>query len=222
MANGAVPFELDAVLHAPDAAVREAAWGELVLRHSRLLLAVSRSFGGARDEAMDRYAYVLEKLSEDNHHRLRAFQADGRASFSTWLTVAARRLCLDQLRSRYGRNRPTQDSDRATVLRGVRRRLTDSLGADLDTDLLADEGAASADTMAIRRERDVRLHDALANLPASDRLLLALRFDDDLSAAKIAGLLGLPTAFHVYRRLNAILATLRTTLEAHGIEGADG
>lgn len=222
MANGAVPFELDAILGAPDPAARDAAWESLVARHSRLLLAVARSFGGGRDEAMERYAYLLDKLSESNHHRLRAFQADGRASFTTWLTVASRRLCLDHLRSRYGRNRPTQAPDRAAVLRGVRRRLADSVGADLDTDLLPDSDATSAERETIRRERDQWLHAELARLTAQDRLLLALRFEDDLSASKIAGLVGLPTAFHVYRRLNAILSTLRAALESHGIDGTDG
>ncbi len=222
MANGAMPFELDAIFQAPDATARDAAWKELVARHSRLLLAVTRSFGGGRDEAMDRYTYILEKLYEDDCHRLRAYQADGRASFSTWLTVAARRLCLDQLRSRYGRSRPTKDPDKSSALRGVRRLLADSRGADLDTDLLADSGATSADRELIRRERDARLHAALAALPAPDRLLLALRFEDDLSASKIADLVGLPTPFHVYRRLNAILATLRAALQSHGIDGSAG
>jgi RNA polymerase sigma factor (sigma-70 family) len=222
MANGALPFELDAILRAPDSEARTAAWERLVARHSRLLLAVARSFGGGRDEAMERYAYLLEKLSESDHHRLRAFRADGRASFTTWLTVAARRLCLDHLRSRYGRTRPTQAPDRAAVLRRLRRRLADSAGAEVDTDLLVDGDAASAEGEAIRRERDQRLHAELARLPASDRLLLALRFEDDLSAAKIAGFVGLPTAFHVYRRLNAILAALRSALESQGIDGVDG
>lgn len=222
MADGALPFELDAILSAPDPAARDAAWERLVARHSRLLLAVARSFGGGRDEAMERYTYLLDKLSESNHHRLRAFQADGRASFTTWLTVAARRLCLDHLRARYGRNRPTQAPDRSAVLRGLRRRLADSAAADLDTDLLPDGRADSAEREAIRRERDQHLHAELGKLPAQDRLLLALRFEDDLSAAKIARLVGLPTAFHVYRRLNAILATLRSALESQGIDGADG
>lgn len=220
--GGAVPFELDVFLHAPDAAVREAAWEELVARHSRLLLAVARSFGGGRDEAMERYAYVLEKLHEGDCHRLRAYQAEGRASFSTWLTVAARRLCLDHHRSRYGRNRPTQDPDKTTALRGLRRRLADSVGADLDTDLLADSDVSSAEAEIIRGERDTRLNAALGALPAQDRLLLALRFDDDHSASSIAGLVGLPTPFHVYRRLNAILATLRAALGARGIDDSTG
>lgn len=218
--GGAVPGELDALLRAPDAADREVAWQELVARQSRLLLAVARSFGGGRDATMERYAYILEKLYEDDCRRLRAFQADGRATFSTWLTVAARRLCLDHHRARYGRNRPTRDPDRTTALRGLRRRLADSLGADLDTDLLPESEAASAEDVLIRHEREARLHAELETLPAQDRLLLALRFEDDLPASQIAGMVGLPTPFHVYRRLNAVLAKLRAALVSQGIDGS--
>jgi RNA polymerase sigma factor (sigma-70 family) len=211
--DAATPVELNGVLHASDPAVREAAWAELVERHTRLLLAVARSFGGGHDEAMERYAYILERLAEGNHRRLRAYQADGRARFSTWLTVAARRLCLDFHRTRYGRSRPTRDPDEATALRRVRRSLADSLGVAIDTDLLPDAEADSAEAVTIRRERDARLHAAVSALPAPDRLLLALRFEEDLSASRIASLAGYPTPFHVYRRLNAVLAGLRAALE---------
>ena len=47
-----------------------------------------------------------------------------------------------------------------------------------------------------------------------DRLLLALRYDDDRGAREIANLLRLPTAFHVYRRLNHLHDVLRRTLLA--------
>jgi DNA-directed RNA polymerase specialized sigma subunit len=49
---------------------------------------------------------------------------------------------------------------------------------------------------------------------------LRLRFDDELSAQEIAHLLGFSSAFHVYRRVNALLARLRRSLEAQGIESA--
>lgn len=220
--DNAAPLELGILLHAPDPAAREAAWEELIAGHTRLLLGVARSFGGGRDEAMERYSYVLEKLREGDFRRLRAFQADGRARFSTWLTVAARRLCLDHHRTRYGRNRPDRDTNAAAPLRAIRRRLADSVSADLDTDLLPDTGAKSADHEAVHAERDEGLRAAVAALPASDRLLLALRFEDDLSAARISGMLGFPTPFHVYRRLNIVLGQLRAALQARGIEGADG
>ena len=217
----ATPIELNQLLHASDADVRTAAWEELVARHTRLLLHVARSFGGSHDQAMERYTYILDKLYEANYHRLRAFQADGRARFSTWLTVAARRLCLDHHRSRYGRDRSTPGSD-AAARRTVRRSLLDSLDLGIDADLIADSDATSAESGAIRRERDSRVKAELDALPAGDRLLLALRFEDDLSASRIAEIAGYPTPFHVYRRLHSVLAKLRAGLRAHGIEGVDG
>jgi RNA polymerase sigma factor (sigma-70 family) len=217
-----VPFELDRVLHASDAASRDAAWEELVARHTRLFLSVARSLGGSHDDIMERYAFVLEKLAEDDCHRLRAFRLDGRARFSTWLAVTARRLCLDHYRSRFGRNRVTADPERADALRTVRRRLAGAAAAELDTDLLPDESIHSADRAAIERERDEKLQAALTALPPRDRLLLALRFEDDLPAIRIAGLLGMPTPFHVYRRLNRVLASLRAALVARGVEGTEG
>ena len=220
--TGAMAFDLQRVLHAADPAVRDAAWQDLIARHSRLLLSVCRAYGGGHDETMERYAYILEKLYEGDCRRLREFLPGGGARFSTWLTVAARRLCLDHLRGRYGRTRATLDPAAAGSQRAVRRRLADSIGADVDTDLLPDDGMESAESQTIRRERDTRLRSAVAALPPRDRLLLALRFDDDLSAARIADLIGLPTAFHVYRRLHAVLARLRGALEAQGVDGQSG
>jgi len=220
--DNSAPLELGELLHAPDSAAREAAWEELIAGHTRLLLGVARSFGGGQDEAMERYSYVLEKLREGDFRRLRAFQVDGRARFSTWLTVAARRLCLDHYRTRYGRSRPGREPEEAAPLRAIRRRLADSHSAKLDTDLLPDADTRPADNEAIRAERDAGLRAALEALPARDRLLLTLRFEDDLSAARISGILGFPTPFHVYRRLNGVLGQLRAALQARGIEGVDG
>ena len=221
MHNG-VPLELGLLLHAPDPAAREAAWEGLIAAHTRLLLGVARSFGGGRDAAMERYSYILEKVREGDFRRLRAFQADGRARFSTWLTVAARRLCLDHHRTRYGRNRPERETEAGAPLRAIRRRLADSVAADLDTDLLPDAEAMPADRGAIHAERDAGLRAAVGALSARDRLLLTLRFVDDLSAARISAMLGFPTPFHVYRRLTIVLGQLRAALQARGIEGADG
>lgn len=219
--DGTAPLELNQLLYASDADVRTAAWEELVAQHSRLLLHVARSFGGGHDEAMERYTYILDKLYEGNYHRLRAFQVDGRARFSTWLTVAARRLCLDHHRSRYGRDRSAPGSSTAE-LSTLRRNLVDSLDLGIDTDQVSDSGAATAESGAIRDERDTTLMAELEALPPQDRLLLALRFEDDLSASRIAAVAGYPTPFHVYRRLNSVLAHLRTALRAYGIDGVEG
>ena len=55
-------------------------------------------------------------------------------------------------------------------------------------------------------------------LEPSDKLLLTLRFEDQRSAAEIARVVGLPTPFHVYRRLNRLLDGLRARLAAEGID----
>jgi len=55
-------------------------------------------------------------------------------------------------------------------------------------------------------------------LPPADRLLLRLRFEDGLAAKQIATVTKAPSPFHVYRRVNHVLALLRQRLVARGVE----
>jgi DNA-directed RNA polymerase specialized sigma subunit len=80
--------------------------------------------------------------------------------------------------------------------------------------------AVGAELLLRQAELRSALDRALEDVGISDRLLLRLRFDDGLSAQEIARLLGFSSAFHVYRRVNALLARLRRALEAQGIESA--
>jgi len=218
----AVSLALGELLQASDSAEREAAWDELISSHTRLLLAVARSFHGGHDEIMERYSYILGKLRESDFHRLRTFDPNAGASFPTWLAVAARRLCLDHHRSLYGRRRPGTATDRLEDLRIARRSLADSIFAEIDTDLLPDPVTLSVDAQAVLSQRNSLLRAELSRLKPRERLLLALRFQDDLSASRMAGILGLPTPFHVYRQLNSVLGRLRAALTARGLEGIDG
>jgi RNA polymerase sigma factor (sigma-70 family) len=218
----AAPLVLGDLLRASDSVEREAAWEALISRHTRLLLAVARSFRGGHDEAMERYAYILGKLRESDFHRLRTFDASVGASFSTWLTAAARRLCFDHHRSLYGRQRPAIATDRSESLRLFRRSLIDSIGAEIDADLLPDSTTLPADAQSVLAERNALLAAELSRLSPRERLLLALRFQDGLSASHVGRIVGLPTPFHVYRQLNGILARLRTALTARGLDGVDG
>ena len=219
---GTAPFDVSRLLRAPDAAEREAAWEQLITRHTRLLMSVARSFGGDYDDAMERYSYIVEKLRELDFRRIRTFDPEAGASFSTWLTVTARNLCLDQHRVRYGRLRAEHRTDDSTSLRAVRRALNELTENDVPTETLEDLQSTPADEITIRGELDDHLRCALRNLSARERLLLTLRFIDDMSAARIAGLLGIATPFHVYRQLNAILTKLRQALQNNGIEASDG
>jgi RNA polymerase sigma factor (sigma-70 family) len=210
----ASPPELFGLLNATDPAAREAAWEAFVGVHSRLLLHVARSIGRDYDAAMDAYAYLLEQLRAGDYHRLHAYAADGRSKFTTWLVVVARRLCLDHHRRRYGRLR--SDAPGEQQAHAARRRLQDLIAAELD---LTPEPTGDAQQSLEAGERRATLEAVLNTLTPRDRLVLKLRYEDDLSAREIAGLLGLPTPFHVYRRLNALLVELRGTLRDRGLDG---
>jgi len=214
----ALPFELSRLFQAPDGPARDEAWGDFVAAHSRLLLHVARSVSSDHDAAMDGYAYTLERLREDHCRRLRGYVADGRSKFTTWLVVVARRLCLDFHRHRYGRARDST-SDTAAE-QAARRRLADLVTDAADPDQLAAPAADPALSAQVR-ELHEKLATATARLAPADALLLKLRFDDGLSAREIAAVIGLPTPFHVYRRINVLLELLRGSLKQRGVEGAE-
>jgi len=214
----ALPFELSRLFQAPDGPARDDAWADFVAAHSRLLLHVARSLNPGHDAAMDGYAYVLERLREDHSRRLRGYVADGRSKFTTWLVVVARRLCLDCHRHRYGRARDSTPDTAAE--QATRRRLADLVAGAADPDQLAAPAADPALSTQVRELRET-LAAATARLAPTDRLLLKLRFDDDLSAREIGAVIGLPTPFHVYRRINTLLELLRRSLRQRGVEGAE-
>jgi RNA polymerase sigma factor (sigma-70 family) len=204
-----------------DPAAREAGWEEFIATHTRLLLHVARSFGGDQDAVMDRYTYLLEQLRRDNFRRLRSYAATGQSEFSTWLVVVAQRIYLDHQRHRYGRFRPSetgapaQDEDRI-----ARRRLVDLIGAELDLASLVDQSGSDAEDTLRSAEIHQALASALRSLAPQDRLLIKLRFEDELPMPEITRILRFPTRFHAYRRLTQALAGLRRTLEGSGVRDA--
>ena len=184
--------------------------------HSRLVLHACRTVWRSPDDAMDAYAEVLEHLRAEDFKRLREFARHPRSRTSTWLVVVARHVCVDIYRRRYGR----PGSDGTVEQRRTRRRLHDLVAEQLELHDVAAPDSAHTDLPIRRSELYDALHAALAELGSSDTLVLKLRFVDDLSAAEIARVLALPTPFHVYRRLNALLADLKRSLGRRGVESA--
>ena len=162
---------------------------------------------------MDRYACLIEQLSQDDYHRLRVFAADGRSEFTTWLVLVAQRICLDHHRHRYGRDR--SGSAAGAVRQAARRGLADLAGAVIDISNLPDGDSLGADHRVRAAETSDALNTAVTTLSPHDQMLLQLRFEDDLSMAEIARLLGHPTRFHTHRRLRRVLLSLRVQLSAH-------
>jgi RNA polymerase sigma factor (sigma-70 family) len=221
MAN-AVPAVLDRLLRTNGPPASEAAWADFTNAYSRLLLHVARSGGSGHDSTMDRYTHVLDQLRQDDCRRLRAYVADGRSEFTTWLVVVAQRICLDLSRHRYGRYRPDpDDSGGRADDQAARRRLVDLIGAQVDLDELVDQGRVGVDDAIRVADVHRSLQEALLTLAPADRLLIKLRFEDELSMPEVAANLGLPSRFHAYRRLTEVLDLLRRALERRGVREAE-
>ncbi len=217
------PTELCQLLGAADEAARQKAWEEFVQKHSRLMMHAARSLGGGYDAAMDRYAHILERLRADDFKRLRSYSAVPTTKFTTWLVVVARRISTDHHRSRYGRQRASANpGPQETNTRAVRKRLADLLAANIDLNVITDSSTPDPEKHLVLLERSKVLDNALSRLPPRDRLLLALRYEDDTPTREIADLMAYPSQFHVYRHLKKVLGGLRKTLESRGIDGAGG
>ena len=215
-----LPPELAALLAARDEAAQNHGWDAFLEAYSRLLLHTARSTAKDREAAMDAYAHVLEKLREEDFRRLRSFAAEGRAKFTTWLVVVTRRLVLDYRRSRYGRDRGAESEGSKERLE-ARRRLADLISETADVDEIGDSGTGDPGRALRADQRRRALAEALGELEAQDQLLLNLRFVDDLPGREIAEIMGLPSPFHAYRRLKAVLSSLRAGLESRGIDDAE-
>ncbi len=216
-----LPAELIALLEARDDA-RDDAWAAFIDKYSRLILHAAKSLGKEYDPVMDRYVYALEQLRQDDFRRLRKYVADGRGRFSTWLTVVVRRLCLDHHRQWYGRPRGgATEEGVVSEAQVVRKRLVDLVAARVDLSRIGDPSSANPERELRSTELAGALAAALSDLLPRDRMLLAMRFEDDLPAREIADVMGFPTPFHVYRRVNSLLASLRGQLERRGIEDSE-
>ncbi len=79
-----------------------AGWQKFVSKYANYIYRAIGKYCDDYDEKMAVFLHVLEKLHEDRFARLRRFE--GGAKLSTWLTVVARRLAIDFLRAKYGRD----------------------------------------------------------------------------------------------------------------------
>ncbi len=81
------------------------AWAEFLHVYSPSILQVAQRSSGDPDAAADCFLFSCEQLSRDNFRRLLLFRPEGPATFTTWLKVVVRNLCLDWHRKKFGRRR---------------------------------------------------------------------------------------------------------------------
>jgi RNA polymerase sigma factor (sigma-70 family) len=210
--QGEFPPELADVLSARDEVSANSAWNRFLSSYGDLILRTARVVNRDHDATMDSYTHVLERLRAADFARLRKFSGGNTDNLSRWLVVVSRRLCLDLHRGRYGRSREnTPERERI-----ARKRLVDELWEKRDPVDLADPTADNPEMELRRRELRTALSDTVSDLTPEEQLLISLRFDNQLSARRIAEILNLPTPFHVYRRLNGLLGRIQRQLESRG------
>ena len=144
----------------------------------------------AEDLAQETWIRVLQRGS----------QYDGRQRFDLWLFAIARNLAIDYLRKK-----------RKAVATG-------SLPNDRDAMLLLPSSDPSPFEAAARSEDAMRLAGRLQILPPLYREALLLRFQEELSLAEIAQVVGAPVTT-VTSRIYRGLAALRSAFEegdSHG------
>ena len=226
----------------------------------RVIAALCRRYGIARDDVDDVASWVKARLIESDYAALARFR--GESSLATYLTVVVAMLFRDYRAQKWGRWRPSvaaqrrgavavrletlvvrdhvplrqagemlrsagdtemSDRDLAELLAQLPSREAlrpVEVGADA---LLRRESAHRADARLWTQETDAErralvrhLDDALAQLPPEDRVMLRLRYWEDVSVADIARTLGVEQK-PLYRRLDRALRDLRKRLEASGV-----
>jgi RNA polymerase sigma factor (sigma-70 family) len=179
-----------------------AAWQKFILQYSGFIYGAIVKYTDDYDEKMAVYLHVLEKLRQDRFERLRRFAFQAR--LSTWLTVVARRLAIDFLRARYGRDfelkkiRVVSIDDES----GYAKLLADA--ATPETVLAADEKNEQ------RRLLEQGLQQALEKLDDRERLAVQLVYLQGMKINEAGRLLRLPAA---YKFLGRALKKIRVEME---------
>lgn len=179
------------------------AWQKFIMQYSNFIYRAIIKYTDDYDEKMAVYLHVLEKLHENGFARLHTFAFKSR--LSTWLTVVSRRLALDFLRSRYGRD---------FRLKKIRVLSFDAEPGYLR--LLADTATPEKKmTASEQQEQRERLESdlQLAMVALSDQELMAVRlvYFQGMKIKEVGKLLKLPAA---YKFLGRTLQKIRTEMES--------
>jgi len=238
------------------------AWKVFLQRYTPLLVSIAQQYHHDEQRLRDCYLFVCEKFCDDHFARLRAYGRVKGVRFSSWLRAVTANLCVDWLRSEFGRQRRFCSIKRlpeleqavyehrfeqglsiascyaalsarfpdltevqlAGVIRQVSRKLTSrqhwllsmrrQTTASIDEPEVRREASlAFGDSndpanVALSREEHQRVNSALGQLEPDERLLLKLRYQNDLTLKEVARLAGLEDAFQARYRVQRALSRL--------------
>ena len=170
----------------------KAAFGRLVARHQRRLMAVAMRSLGNRAAAEDVVQEVFTRawVKAPSWQSRQDGGGGGGASYAAWLSRVAVNLCID----------------------GSRRQRTTTL----DDAPEAPDPAANADDILLARERAARVRAAIAGLPERQRRAISLSYDAELS--NVEGAAAMETSVGAFELL---LVRARRALRLSLAEGSE-
>jgi len=178
-------------------------WQKFVLKYANFIYRATGKYCEDYDEKMAVFLHILEKLREERFSRLSRFE--GKAKLSTWLTVVSRRLALDFLRAKYGRD---------FRLKKIRVISYDAVPAFLKH--LVDSGnpeqeMAGAEQRRARDKLTQALRLALQGLSAQERLAIQLVYFKGLKIKEAGSLLKVPS---IYKFIARALEKIKIQMES--------
>jgi RNA polymerase sigma-70 factor (ECF subfamily) len=169
----------------------EAAFEELWRRHHATVHALTRRYARTSEDARDLTQRAFLRTVGAARRALRGAGAD--FPFRPWLLRIAANLGKNHLRDEARwRRAPVQEIDQAA------------------------DGAARADELLLRRERERRVREAVLRLPRRQREVLTLRIDAGLSFAEVARTLGIEEGnarVHYHHAARGLAALVRAAGE---------
>ena len=246
---------IERLLSTPETAER--AWREFLTRYSNLFLKIIWQFEKDRDEVMEKYLFVCERLVRNNFELLKRFPLERGlkpSDFTSWLVAVVRNLCVDAHRSSTGRRRYPKALLRMDPLdrkifslhywQGYSR---EEISHHLNLRKNGNTGRLEKSFRRIQRimeGRDVRRKQAdpilnadrfdetefvpgdepdfmetelvsrwMRDLPPENRLVVRMRFWEDMNALEIARVLGIVPRHRVYTILKNSLDGLRNRVK---------
>ena len=180
-----------------------ASWQKFVLKYANFIYGATGKYCDDYDEKMAVFLYILEKLREGRFSRLSRFE--GKAKLSTWLTVVSRRLALDFLRAKYGRDFQLKK------IRVISYDAVPSFLKHLANTSTPESEMAGAEQRQAQKKLEQSLHQALQDLSAQESLAIQLVYFKGLKIKETGKLLKVGA---IYKFMDRALEKLKDEMES--------
>lgn len=180
-----------------------ASWQKFVLKYANVIYRAIDKYCDDYDEKMAVFLHILEKLRENRFIRLGSFE--GKAKLSTWLTIVSRRLAIDFLRAKYGRD------FRLKKIRVVSYDGAPSFLKHLADTFTPEHEMAGAEQRQARQKLEMALQRALQSLSAQESLAIQLVYFKGLKIKEVGKLLQMR---FIYKFVARTLEKLRCEIES--------